>query len=279
MAQVVMRFPGGMAKAVTLSYDDGVEQDIRLVNIMKQHGLKGTFNLNSGMYAPEGTVYPAGQIHRRMTLRQTQELLRGSGMEVAVHGLNHPFLEQLPLENCTYEVLKDRENLENQFGCLVRGLAYPYGTYDAAVKHVLKCCGVAYARTVHSTGAFDLPDDWLEWDPTCHHADPRLFDLVQTFLDKVILNKPWVFYLWGHSYEFEKADNWAVIEEFARRVGGHQDIWYATNIELLDYTHAFRSLRCSADGKRVYNPTEWTVWLEIDRQEVCLKPGEERVLT
>lgn len=64
---IFMRFPGGKKKALTLSYDDGVEQDIRLIDIMKKNGLKGTFNLNSGCYAPEGTVYPAGTIHRRMT--------------------------------------------------------------------------------------------------------------------------------------------------------------------------------------------------------------------
>lgn len=43
---IFMRFPGGKKKALTLSYDDGVEQDIRLIDIMKKNGLKGTFNLN-----------------------------------------------------------------------------------------------------------------------------------------------------------------------------------------------------------------------------------------
>ena len=42
---IFMRFPGGKKKALTLSYDDGVEQDIRLIDIMKKNGLKGTFNL------------------------------------------------------------------------------------------------------------------------------------------------------------------------------------------------------------------------------------------
>ncbi len=279
MARVVMRFPGGRKKAVTLSYDDGVEQDIRLMEILRRHGLKATFNLNSGLYAPEGTVYPDAQVVSRvMTGAQATALFQNSGMEVAAHGLNHPFLEQLPPENGTYEVLKDRENLENQFGTFVRGLAYPYGTFDESVKTVLRCCGIAYARTVKSTHSFDLPAEWLEWDPTCHHGDPRLMELAQAFLDKYILNKPWVFYLWGHSYEFDKAKNWDVIEEFARRMGGREDIWYATNIEIYDYTQAFRSLRFSTDGKRIYNPTAMALWLEADHREICLNPGEERVL-
>ena len=112
---IFMRFPGGKSKALTLSYDDGVEQDIRLVDIMKKHGLKGTFNLNSGLYAPEGTVYPQGQIHRRMSLKMTQDLFLDSDMEVAVHGYTHPFLEQLPADQCTWEVLQDRISLEKDF--------------------------------------------------------------------------------------------------------------------------------------------------------------------
>ena len=105
MANIFMRFPEGKKKALTLSYDDGVEQDIRLIEIMQKHGLKGTFNLNSGLYAPEGTVYPTGTIHRRMTKKQVTELYKESGMEVAVHGLTHPFLEQLPENVCLNEVI------------------------------------------------------------------------------------------------------------------------------------------------------------------------------
>ena len=105
MSSIFMRFPGGKSKALTLSYDDGVEQDIRLIEIMQKNGLKGTFNINSGLYAPEGKVYPEGTIHRRMTKSQVIDLYTDSGMEVAVHGLTHPFLEQLSEAVCTYEVM------------------------------------------------------------------------------------------------------------------------------------------------------------------------------
>ena len=144
MANIFMRFPEGKKKALTLSYDDGVEQDIRLIEIMQKHGLKGTFNLNSGLYAPEGTVYPTGTIHRRMTKKQVTELYKESGMEVAVHGLTHPFLEQLPENVCLNEVIKDRENLEEQFDTIIRGMAYPFGTYSDEVVACLKHAGIAY---------------------------------------------------------------------------------------------------------------------------------------
>ena len=40
-------FPGGKFKALTMSYDDGYMEDIRLIEIFNQYGIKGTFNLNS----------------------------------------------------------------------------------------------------------------------------------------------------------------------------------------------------------------------------------------
>ena len=47
MVRRYMRYPNGLGKAVTLSYDDGVQQDISMIALMKKYGVKGTFNLNS----------------------------------------------------------------------------------------------------------------------------------------------------------------------------------------------------------------------------------------
>lgn len=264
MTNIFMRFPGGKAKALTLSYDDGVEQDIRLVEIMNKHGLKGTFNLNSGLYATEGTVYPTGHIHRRMTASQIKETFLNSGQEIAVHALTHPFLEQLPIHMTVNEVIKDRENLETQFSTIIRGMAYPFGTYNETVIEALKACGIVYARTVISTNDFRLPKDWLHLTATCHHNSPDLNDLTKKFLEDNVTHNPYLFYLWGHSYEFENDDNWDLIEDFACTIGNRDDIWYATNIEIYNYIEAYHRLRFSADGTRVHNPSAQTIYFDYN---------------
>lgn len=271
---IFMRFPGGKKKALTLSYDDGVEQDIRLIEILQKYGLKGTFNINSGCYAPEGTVYPEGTIHRRMTKKQATEVYTDSGMEVAVHGLTHPFLEQLPVNLCLNEVAKDRANLEEQFATIIRGMAYPFATYNEDVINCLKCAGIVYSRTANSTGDFRLPSDWLLLDPTCHHNDPRLMELAQRFVEEDIAWTSRLFYVWGHSYEFDAKDNWDVIEKFAAYTGCKDDIWYATNIEIYEYMSAYQELVYSMDGHSVFNPTAFTFYLEKDGEEHCVRPGE-----
>lgn len=270
-----MRFPGGKAKALTLSYDDGVDQDIRLIEIMKKNGLKGTFNINSGLYAPEGTVYPEEQTRgRRMTKSQAQEVYKNSGMEVAVHGLKHPYLEQLPTNLCMMDVMQDRMNLEEEYDVIVRGMAYPFGTYNDSVVETLKQCGIVYSRTTVSTEKFTIPTDWLRMPATCHHNNPNLMELAHKFAEDSVKKAPTLFYLWGHSFEFDINDNWNVIEDFAEYIGGREDIWYATNIEIYDYIAAYKQMIFSMDGKKIYNPTNTAVYLNVDSETYQVNPGE-----
>ncbi len=274
MKTLFMRFPEGRAKALTLSYDDGVEQDLHLMEILDRYGLKATFNLISGCFAPEDKVYPAGTIHRRLTASKVAEAYGKNGHEVAVHSLTHPFLETLPAANVAYEIVRDRENLEKMFGVIVRGMAYPMGTFSDEVVSVLRSCGIAYARTTVSTEKFDIPTDWLRLPATCHHKNPNLMPLAQKFLNAPENKKPMLFYLWGHSYEFEADGNWDVIEKFAELTGGKDSIWYANNLEIYDYIADFKRLYCSVDGSRMHNPTNRTLWFLYNSKIVSIAPGE-----
>ena len=241
-----MRFPEGRAKALTFSYDDGVEQDIRLIDLFDRYGMKGTFNINSGCFSPEGTVWEPGTIHRRMSERQVLELYGKGQHEVAVHSLTHPYLETLPTAVMAHEVLTDRVNLERLFGKIIRGMAYPMGTFSDELVSVLKSCGVVYSRTTKTTGGFDVPTDWLRLAATAKHTDPGLMELAEKFVTMKAGAHPKLFYLWGHSYEFERDNNWNVIEDFTAYMAGREaEIWYATNIEIYDYVQAFRGRRTS----------------------------------
>ena len=43
-------------KAITFSYDDGVTQDIRLIELLNKYNLKCTFNLNSELLGKRGIL-------------------------------------------------------------------------------------------------------------------------------------------------------------------------------------------------------------------------------
>lgn len=269
-----MRYPGGLGKALTFSYDDGVEQDRELIRILDEHGMKGTFNLNSGLYAPEGHQWGEGVIHRRMTRQQCLNLYKNSGHEVAVHCLKHESLVELPASAMTHEVLMDRINLERDYGGMVRGMAYPFGTYSDTAVEVLRSCGIQYARTVITTHSFSIPGDWLRLTTTCHHNDPMLMELADKFLNANVHAGSYLFYLWGHSYEFEADDNWHVIRDFCDKMAGKDDIWYATNGEIFTYVEAWKRLIISADSRRAYNPTTTTLWFKDGKGTRSIAPGE-----
>lgn len=263
----------GKSKVLTLSYDDGVVQDIRLIKIMNKYGLKGTFNVNSGLFLDEDRVRE--KFYGRLKLSEAQELYTNSGHEVSVHGFTHPFLEKLDTAEMIYEITEDRKAIESHYGKITRGMAYPYGTYSEKVVDVLEKCHIAYARTVKSTHNFNFPENWLMLNPTCHHNDERLEELIKMFVETPNRFKnSEMFYLWGHSYEFDNNDNWDVIERFCEYAGGRDHIWYATNIEIYDYVKAYESLQTSYDKKIVKNPTSIDVWVDINDKVYCIKAGE-----
>lgn len=273
---IFMRFPNDKAKALTLSYDDGVIQDKRLIDILEPYGIKATFNINSGMFGTEDAVNTG-----RMSLKQAKQLYSNSGHEVAIHSLTHPHLEKLPLQIAVDDVLQDRKNLEHIFEGVVRGMAYPFGTSSVTLIEALKNIGIAYSRTTISTHDFRLPSDWLQLTATCHQKDAMLMKLADDFINANPKNEsyhrtPLLFYLWGHSYEFDNDNNWNVIEEFSEKVGNRDDIWYATNIEIYDYINAYENLEFSVKGEWVYNPSGLTVWFEKDGQTYMIMSREQK---
>ena len=276
MQKKKLRFPGGLLKAFTMSYDDGVEQDVRLIEIMRRYGVKGTFNINAGLFAKEGARYPEGQVHRRMDKASIIKAYEGDDIEVAVHAYTHPFLESVPTASAMYDVICDRAALEDTFGCIIRGMAYPYGTYNDNVCDILRLAGIAYSRTTETRLNFDIPKDWLKMGATCHHNNPKLMDLADEFLNTAPTDRKdgYLFYLWGHAYEFEGNDNWNVIEEFLEKIGNRDDIWYATNIEVYDYVKAYEALEFSVDMKIVHNPSSIDVWTLIDKDVVHIPAGK-----
>ena len=264
-----MKFPNGKIKAFTLSYDDGSVHDARLIDILDKHGIKCTFNISAKRFLTDND-----ESQRCVDLYKKAI---ANGHEVATHGLTHPFLPRLHVGQAAYEIIKDRDLLESKLDTIVRGHAYPFGSFDNNVVEILEKAGIVYARTCVSDYSFNVSTDWLRMHATCHHDDEKLFELADKFLhdeNPHPYTTPWVFYVWGHSHEFAIKNNWERIEEFASLMAGHDDVWYATNIEIYDYVTCYRSLIFSLNNTLVYNPSHQTVWFELCDVEYKVEPGQ-----
>ena len=75
--------------------------------------------------------------------------------------------------------------------------------------------------------------------------------------------KPQLFYLWGHSYEFDRDDSWNIIEKALEYIDANREgIWFASNGQILDYLQAYDMLEYSVDGSMIYNPSVIDVEIE-----------------
>lgn len=256
------------SKAVTFSYDDGVEQDKRLIQLLDKYGLKCTFNLNSGLWGMNGsvkrTIFGTTSIvsHNKIPLDEIRQVYINH--EVASHTVNHPTLRDLPDDEVVLEVLEDAISLEKITGKKTFGLAYPngYAPTDPVVWEKLtgmkyvptegdklffrnehrvsdlirKNTDLYYGRTTKSTYSFDLQDNLLEFNPTVAHREiEERMQLAKRFVE-IETDKPQLYYIWGHSYEFDVSEKaWEDFERLCEFLSNRDDVFYGTNDEVFKY--------------------------------------------
>ena len=279
MSHRYLRFPGGKLKAVTLSYDDGVSADLRLLEIMERYGIRGTLNVCTSFVGKEG----------RLDYRDLAERVLARGHEVAVHGATHMAAGAAPTTTALVrEYYECRRDLEGALATVIRGMAYPNsgitlmhnGRTYPEIRALLEGIGIAYARTLGGdNNRYLLPTDLYAWMPTAHHKNPNLLAWATEFATMAeppycSARYPRLFYLWGHSYEFDRDNNWELLERFCDTVGGREDIYYATNIEIADYMMAYNAIIESVDGRTLCNPTARPLYFDLDNTLCELRPGE-----
>ena len=226
----------GKMKALTFSYDDGVKQDVRLIEILNKYNLKCTFNINSELLGTPNTLNLSGKtiVHDKVAPEDVKYIY--DGHEVAVHTLTHPRLTQHDTAEIIRQVEQDRLNLSELCGYEVIGMAYPCGgvNNDDRVAGVIReNTGVKYSRTITTTDNFDLQDNLYRFNPSVYHMDfEKMVELGEKFL-ALDAKTPQIFYIWGHSYEFDIDNTYDKFEEFCRMISGKSDIFYGTNKEIL----------------------------------------------
>lgn len=227
----------GKLKAITFSYDDAVTQDIELVELFNKYNLKATFNVNSELLNTNNMLIRDNKRIAHYKLHKCDVKGIYEGHEVAVHTLTHPHLPPLEEAEVIRQVEQDRLNLSEIVGYEVIGMAYPGGgvNNDDRVAEIIKNnTGVKYSRTITCNDSFDIQENLYRFNPTAYHLH---FDKIMEMGEKFINmspDKPQIFYIWGHSYEFDyQSDYLAKFEEFLKLIANRDDIFYGTNKEIL----------------------------------------------
>ncbi len=252
-------FPEGKQNCITFSYDDGNTQDKWVAQTLRDYDMKGTFHL----------------INRGLALLSAEEVRQiYSNHEIACHGEVHASLDTVARTSVIAEVMNNRRLLEEKAGYPVIGMSYANGRFsDSAIK-TLQDCGIVYSRTVYNTGNFNMPQNFMQWNPTCHHNEciskgEQLLSLIDGYF-----SGPRLLYIWGHAHEFDRDKNFYILEDFCKMTAHHDKIWFATNLEIYSYCKACRELIISADERIIKNPTLTDVWLDRNGETVCVKAGQ-----
>jgi len=270
-----MLFPEGKSKAIILSFDDGTISDRRLVQLMNEYALKGTFHLNSNKLDTKGYL----------TKEEIKSLFLGH--EVSVHSVNHPGLSGMSKIDIINEVIEDRKELEKLTGNTVRGMAYPFGSYDNLVVETISDLGVEYARTVADTYNFSIPKNFLMWHPSIHQFGKAFFKPNDEANNKKELNIFYIFVsdflkadsivlldVWGHSWENNGDGNrWVEMEKFFKLISRNNDIFYTTQIYLVDYINAYKNLKFSVDKTMIENHSAIDVYIKLESKSYKIPAG------
>lgn len=271
-----MLFPKGKSKALILSYDDGRNNDRRLVKLLNKYRLIGTFHLSSNKLGTENYL-------KKEEIRKLFE-----NHEVAIHTANHPNLTKLTEREITREISNDKKELERLMGYPIRGMAYPFGKHNDTAVKALRNLGIVYARTITDSYNFDLPKNFLEWNPTIHQfrkayrkgvvPNNDKNELAQFFLtvnDFLKTKKIVVMEVWGHSWEYSNDESkWKEVAKFYKMVAHNPAIHYSTHIALADYYTAYKNLKFTTNKSIVYNPSTINVYIKMNKKVYRINAGK-----
>lgn len=263
-------YPYGKRKAFNVTYDDGILQDARFVELLNQYGLKGTFNLNSLLMENEFEwTHESGCVVKR---RHTNEILSlYEGHEIAGHTLTHPYMFNLTKEEILYELFEDKRNLENIFSKEVKGFAVPFDYYSDLIENCVKECGFTYARISEESYSFIPGNDFYKWRATIFHCCNELINFTHKFINSD--EELAVFQIVGHSYDLDIENKWDIIENIFDTISKQNDILPMTTIDIIEYLDAMNKVNITE--QLIQNNSNRTLWFEINHTIYEIQPYEK----
>lgn len=260
--KIYLRFPGGMPKCATFSFDDGLKRDERTVDILLENGQKGTFFLVSGYLDKYNNIN---------TKEDAKELYSQSGLEVANHSVTHRGLSTLSSSEQNTEVASAQAELKALFNTAPIGFAYPNGDSNLTDYSCLKNNGIKYARTAGFDKNLNLPKDWLHWEPTGQCIATHINKAFEDFIKIKQTTEPKLFYMWGHSYDFDNNNCWGTLEYICSTLAEQDNVWAATNGEVYNYCTAFDKLQVT--DTNIHNASSTDLWFSYSLKIYKIKAG------
>lgn len=241
----------------TTSWDDGHELDFRVLEMLSQYRLAGTFYI------------PKNYNKRSLTDQAIRKI--AEKQEIGAHSLNHLDLTKVSLAKAREEIFASKKYLEELLEKEVKVFCYPKGNYNSKIKKLVKQAGFLGARTAKEWH-FEIASDFFEMPGSLHIypfpfrplSSIRQYKNPKNFLAPLFRQCPYVlkyrlgikpffswpalarasflyaekhgkvFHLFGHSWEIEKYNMWKDLEKFFKLVSRQENIVFLTNSEVYE---------------------------------------------
>ena len=241
---------------ITTSWDDGHKLDLKLINLLNQYNLKGTFYISKK--------------YELKSLNDKEIKQMAKSQEIGAHTLSHSDLRRIDFDQAKKEIFGSKEYLKNLLKKEIKMFCYPSGFYEDEIKKLVEQAGFLGSRTTKEF-CFKKPEDFFEFGTTLHvypfpfrkidanhyHLTRFLFQpLSRNFFEILKIGLPFnsffswlnlaknlfdyvyknggIYHLWGHSWEIDKYDMWVDLENMFKYIRGHKDIIILTNSEVLE---------------------------------------------
>ena len=267
-------YPNGNHKALIMSYDDGLDDDIALAQLFDRYGIIGTFHLNSGLLDTRA-IWNEGKPNEILQTYLSKDTLVHvfKNHEIAVHGTYHKALAGLSDKEILEEINVDIENLTILSDRKISSMAYAFGSTNDHVAEVIGTTPLTNARTVKPSYNFELPQDYYLWNPTCHDSEALEYLEAYISLDSPSLS---LFYVWGHSWELRDTLRNQNILKFCNEIGDRDDIWYTGAGDFADYHASLKVLEIGP--QQIVNPEgNGIVYYREKGQLKSLNPGQRLI--
>ena len=262
-------YPQGCPKAFNITYDDGVLQDVRFVELLNKYGIKGTFNLNSELIKNEFEwIHECGMVVKRLPESVVVSLYEGH--EVASHTLTHPYMYNLSENEMMYQLAEDKKNLQELFGQEIYGFAVPFDYYSEMIAKCVRNCGFEYGRNSEESYSYTPNEDYYYWRAGTFHLSPGFMEFVEGFFHTE--EELAVCQIVGHAYDLDVENMWDVMERIFQRVKEDETILPMTTIEMARYLKAMRNTIVTETEIRNYSDLD--LWFEVNGDTIVVKPGK-----
>jgi len=233
---------------VTTSWDDGHPLDLRVAEMLADHGMTGTF------FVPLRN-------HSRPRLHAGDlRSLSAGGFEIGSHGMLHRNLLGVSRKELQWEIAGSKSELEQLIGRRVRLFCYPIGRYNPEIVGEVERAGYDGARTIRmlcTQANFDCLQVPTTLQAYRHPPSAYMRNLLRRGRVRELVNycvslrdcTSWVelgcrlfdralreggiWHLYGHSWEIDEHGLWGELKQMLEYVAGRAEIRYVRTVDTL----------------------------------------------